>query len=223
MNKCPTCERELNCYEDFPALYIHAARRVKIPKDVKIPFCDADTVYMEPHEEKDNPNPPDAVVNYFKKHPRVESYDYKDGIWRLDDAGNSDGYRRFVRLSKDAKNTVINSLNPYFEKLEHLVGKDVIPKDLAPDFGEGTIEDAKIPGTEFKLCYSDYSTSDLDEAGTDFEFEKSLLKDKNQRLLEIYVTHKKRANSQNAFYTWQRVAYVIYEGKLLKPEELRKL
>jgi hypothetical protein len=216
MNECPTCEIELKCYEDFSTLYIHDAKRVKIPKNVKIPFCDADKICIGPNEEPDNTNPPDAVVNYFKKHPRTESYDYKDSVWRLDDAGNSDGYRRFVRLAKDAKNTVINSLNPYFEKLEHLVGKDVTPRDLAPDFANGKIEDAEIPGAEFKLCYSDYSTSDLDEEGTDFEFEKTLLNDNTQRLLEIYVTNKKRANSQNAFYTWQRVAYVIYEGKLLK-------
>jgi hypothetical protein len=213
MDKCPTCERKFEAYEDFPLIYIHDFKRIEIPIEAKLWFNDRE-IYAESNDEISNPAPPPEVMAYFKKHPKKETYDHEGWIWRLDNTSH-DRYMEFRRHNKDAKKMILEQLNPWFDSLEKLVGTEVIPDNILPIFAEKELNGTEIPETQYILDYSDYSKEDLEDPKMVFKLDRTLLKNENQRLLRFYVAFW-GGGSLRACHVMQNVAYLIYEGKLRK-------
>lgn len=132
MDKCPHCEREFKGFRDYPLIYIAKFERIALPSDLKIPL-DNEEGFHSYQTGEGRTKAPQEVVDFFKI-PANAKKEFAFGNFRWKKKWNIRDYSQYTRSSDDIMWLVLEKINPYFENLERLVGKEVEPKDIFPPF-----------------------------------------------------------------------------------------
>lgn len=159
VDKCPACEREFKSLNDYPLIYVASFNRKSIPSDLKFPFHDW-TLFVGPNSEVNNERPPAEVLDFFKQNRGAKQFEYNGWKWKLNGKWENGHY---MRENPDQKEIIITKLNPYLDKLESLVGKEVPKAELLPHFPRDSYFKCSfaIPDTAYQLMFDEQRKTQL--------------------------------------------------------------
>ncbi len=185
--ECPCCEREFERLEHFPRILLVNFERVKIPKDKKFPyleervFFEEKFVEEEPSYKHNNNKLPPEIEKKFKRYPHKLSIMHKGYIW-LKTASPFDKIcegqpwarsynkhagcvNKYIRTELDQKKRILDSLNPYFESLEELIGQEVKRASFLPSFKKNLSHKNNFYIPNANYCLQLYESSKVSEHG----------------------------------------------------------
>ncbi len=160
MNKdtCPCCEREFSIMFEYPSVHLLSVNKTALPPNLSFPFKDK-TKFI-PFSENIENRLPDKVAFHFGEVPGVKraidevrnflgtkgisfrGYEFKHEGWWWAYCGsrgpmtikNDAGISCYTRSTLDNKADALPHMNSYLNSLEKLVGKEIAPSLLLPDF-----------------------------------------------------------------------------------------
>ncbi len=221
MDNCPSCLRAFEGIADFPRIKVDKVERWELPSDVKFPTQDRE-IYAGPKSGLGNPRPPQEVLDYFRNNSGAKNFTHQGWIWAKEEnwsakkgdtpSGDVAHYRRSM---DDARELILEHLNPYLEGLEKLVGKEVDVGAVFPTFSEGSYSNFLIPETGYTL-----SLDELDEYRQSYYEQEGLRlpsvdKSKNLRYALLAITHSSGGSISVVHYLGV-IGAIAYEGKLAK-------
>ena len=155
MHKCPSCDREFERIFDYPLVHVVKFERLPISSELVLPDFGYE-IFVGPDSRCGNRRPPQEVLDFFKANKKEEEFEHKGYTWYKQGDWNFANYRKGI---KNAKDIIMAQINPYFENLEKLVGKEVSTKQILPSFGKTRDDYCRIPDTRYDLTLEESSDS----------------------------------------------------------------
>ena len=189
MDKCQSCNREFKKIRDYPLVYVARFERIDIPKNLQFPIERSGPDYVEPDSPYSNPRAPEAVLDYFKKNSEEKTLEYDGWTWNRKE--NSFGLVYYTRSTNDARNLILSYINPYLNKLEELIGQEVLSSKALPKFSQNKNNENnlfEIPETHYYLRVEEVDEQDKDFLSRrGFVFLPDLISEQGKRkaILEI--------------------------------------
>lgn len=152
-DKCPCCEREFLCLEDYPVINIISFEKINIPTSL---LNQEYIIYVGPKSKANNEKAPAEVLAFFKLNHEAKEFEHQGWHWTLEkDNLKEDCYLRHRYENFDQRDIIIAKLNPYLDSLEKLIGKEVLKEELLPQFEKDRCFKFayNIPETEYKLAF----------------------------------------------------------------------
>ena len=155
LDECPCCKRVFKRLEDYPIIYLHKFERAEIPIDSIFPFEDFES-FIASNTSLGNKIAPQEVINFFNHELNAEKFWYQDWEWKIERI-EGDRHNIYRRTNPNQKDIIITKINPYLNKLESLVGKEVILKEILPDFDKNNYFKFSfdIPDTDYCLALNE--------------------------------------------------------------------
>lgn len=162
LDKCHCCERDFKGLEDYPIIYLYKFKRVEIPVDFIFPFEDSE-LFTTSNTSLGNKIAPEEVINFFSRELNAEEFKHQGWEWKIE-RGEGDYPNFYRKYNLNQKDIIITKINPYLDRLESLVGKEVALKEILPDFNKNNYFKFAfdIPDTDYNLA--------LDEDGISNDF-----------------------------------------------------
>jgi hypothetical protein len=152
----------------------------------------------------------DAVTNYaliyvarFKRATIHDSAAFPDYL----DTG--EGLAR-----SDSKQLILNHLEPYFDSLEKLVGKEVCAEQIFPHFGELRFGLFRIPGSHYNLHLEEYDSISAPERMAFNDFPMKELETSQPTKKIAFIINRIFGISDVIIYA--TVGALAYEGRARK-------
>jgi len=185
--KCPTCDRDFKGMFDYPRISIVKVERMPIEDQSFFKIEDPE-IFFGPKVDCGNARPPKQVLEFFKAYPTMKQYEHENWNWVMEapplyvgvkEESISDKifgilcrskptrsiepyqfalYRRYQKGSIGTK-TIMNYINPYLGHLENLVGANISPKEVIPNFGVEEYMHGRIPGTFYDLTLQEIDSA----------------------------------------------------------------
>ena len=179
---CPTCDREFEGVSDYPLVFVSKFVRATIPEITSFQIRD-NTIYVGPKSECGNPRPPKEVLEYFKENQAERKFQHDGWDWvfeadshiwsRKTNLSIRDTIKKLLgapdyelkpkiwevanynRSQKEqfAKDTVMKNINPYLDRLESYVGKEVPSSHILPKF-DTRYGYNRIPETQYQFTFN---------------------------------------------------------------------
>lgn len=157
LDKCPCCERDFKSLEDFPLIYLHNFERLNIPIDSVFPFEDGN-IFVDHTSDAGNKKAPEEVVKFFSDNLTEGIFYYEGWKWEIKRQSRENFYHR---MQVNQKDIIMNKINPYLDRLESLVSKEVGLKEMLPDFNKNNYFRFAfdIPDTDYNLALNEEESS----------------------------------------------------------------
>ena len=211
-HECPSCGREFKEIYDYPLVFVKQVRRIEVPKTLVLPDFDH-MIYVGSQRKCGNDKPPQEVEAYFKENKKAKEFEYGGCTWRLEGKPESGSY---YRSRKNVKDVIVARLTPYFDKLESLVGKEVLTAEVLLGPEDSQLGSHGIANTNYYL-----DTQDLDHDWTErYMLERNLqipnlTTQKGTRRVAFMIAQSD-GGSISEVHHFAVVGGLAYEGRLKK-------
>lgn len=149
--KCPCCNHELKSIFDYPKVELVKFERYNLSDKLVFPDCSKE--FFSANQTPGNVGPlvPKNVLDFFKKNRTNKEFEDNGFVWVRNGPIETGLYQK---TNRDVRNIIINKLNPYFDKLEKIVG-NISTDVISPPFECLNPSYFRIPETSYNLFLLD--------------------------------------------------------------------